>query len=131
MTHSGFALRKRVDDFSLQVSSELDDRFWFRLERRDEGDLITDFLLGSFPASQGGPLLVESYRLLALAPRPPLTFGDVLSGAKSDPSAVAAARERFAAAGVTLLSAFGLRPAGSRVRESRGKIEIVLDVERD
>ena len=122
-----FALESRVDGLSFQVSSRLDPRFWFRLVRRDDGDLISDFLLGSFVAGQAGPLLVECYRLLTLTPHPPLIFGDVLAGSKVDASAVEAAEARFIGAGSALLQAFDLVPTETRIEERDGKVDLVIE----
>ena len=61
-------MQTRLDDFSYQVSIAADPRFWFRLERTGDRDVITDFFLGSFPEESAGDLLAECYRVLGLTP---------------------------------------------------------------
>ena len=124
------AFQKRVDDCSYQVSTESDPKFWFRLVRESDHDIITDYFIGSFPKEQGGRLLVDCYRALGLVPREVVIFGDILLGGKpSDSRALDDAREKYAAFGQTLFSEFGSRVVNESLEKVMGKFNLVLIAE--
>jgi hypothetical protein len=85
----------RRDDFSAQVSCDHDPKFWFRLEVTQDGDKITDFLLGAFDPSLGGDLLAICYNKIAKLPQHCIVFGDFLPSGSSDPGTIEAAKARF------------------------------------
>ena len=88
------AFQKRIDDCSYQVSTESDPKFWFRLVRDGDQDVITDYLIGSFPKEHGGRLLVDCYRATWTHPQGVVIFGDILLGTQpSDSRALDDARE--------------------------------------
>jgi len=124
-------LQKRIDDFSYQVYTDTDRRFWFRLVRDGERDLITDFFLGSFPPDQSGTLLTECYRTLELVPGRRIVFKDILSSREPRPGLVETTRQIYTQAGADLLAAFGMPAAQYQVEELRGKVDLVLISERD
>jgi len=122
------ALQTRVDDFSYQVSTAADRRFWFRLEREEDRDIITDYFLGSFPRERAGSLLVECYRALGLTPRMAIVFRDILpsSRATADAGELAEARDLYTECGKALLTGFGARRIDERLEEEAGKYHLVL-----
>ena len=120
------AFKSRVDDFSYQVYSNADRRFWFRLVREPDQDIITDFLLGSFPRHRCGSLLAECYRSLDLAPRMTLLFRDLLSGKEVNAALLKEAEEMCAEAGKSLLVEFGAKNIDFHIQQSRGKFNLVL-----
>jgi hypothetical protein len=122
----GVVFESRVDDFSYQVYTNSDKRFWFRLVRERDRDLITDFFLGSFPPTESGALLERCYRTLALTPRKTLVFRDILSSKEVSPRMRKEAQEQYTEAGKTLLAAFGIANIDARVEESRGKLDLTL-----
>jgi hypothetical protein len=119
-------LRKKIDEFSYQIDTGSDTRFWFRLVRQPDRDLITDFFLGSFPDDDRGRLLIECYRVLDLAPRPVVVFNDVLAGRETSAEAVEQARAAVADAASSLFAEHGAIPAGVRVENAGGRINVVL-----
>jgi hypothetical protein len=121
------ALQVRIDGYSYQVSSSTDQRFWFRLIREQDRDIITDYFLGSFPWKYNGAILAECYKALGLTPRLTLEFRDVLSSmAASEPTALKEAMQLYKSAGDSLLAEFGLQPIDHQTEESRGKISLVI-----
>jgi hypothetical protein len=123
------SLQTRIDDFSYQISDAADPRFWFRLERRADHDVISDYFLGSHPNERGGDLLVECYRVLGLTPRKTIVFRDIVpsSSSAAHSQAVAAARDLYAACGKALLMRFGARRVQERFEEEEGgKYQLVL-----
>lgn len=123
-------LQKRVDDFSYQVYTDTDRRFWFRLVRDGDRDLITDFFLGSFRGDESGALLAACYRTLDLAPARTIIFRDILASREPRPGLVETARQLYTEAGAGLLAQFGIAAAQFRVEELRNKIDLVLISER-
>jgi hypothetical protein len=124
------AFQKRIDDYSYQVSTESDPRFWFRLVRESDRDVITDYFIGSFPKEHGGCLLRDCYRVLGLTPRRVVIFGDILSGRKpGDSRALDDARELYAAFGQALFSEFGARIVNESLEKAMGKFNLVLVAE--
>jgi hypothetical protein len=124
-------LQKRIDDFSYQVYTDTDRRFWFRLVRDGERDLITDFFLGSFAPDQSGALLTECYRTLELLPGRSIVFKDILSSREPKPGLVETARQVYTQAAADLLAAFGIPAAKLQVEELTGKVDLVLISDRD
>lgn len=122
------SLRTRIDDYSYQVSNTADPRFWFRLERMVDRDVITDYFLGAHPNEDGGILLVECYRVLGLTPRMAISFRDIVSSIDlaSDAHAVAEQRSLYAAWGRALLMQFGAARVREHFDESRGKYGLDL-----
>src|SRR4051794_823473 len=99
----------RVDQSSWQVSTSADKRFWFRLERQPDRDVITDYFLGSFPKERSGALLTECYRTLGLTPGTTIEFRDILSGRNpAEIDARAEAEALYATAGTFLFEEFGI-----------------------
>jgi hypothetical protein len=121
-------LQARVDDFSCQVSTPADPRFWFRLVRDDDRDIITDYFLGAFPKEKAGSLLVECYRVLELTPRMEVVFRDIVPSSRTaaDPQALAEMRDLYADCGKTLLTEFGARRVMESLQEEGGKYHLVL-----
>jgi hypothetical protein len=124
---SSIQLQSRLDEYSYQVFTAADHRFWFRLVREDDRDVITDFFLGSFPAEQGGNLLVGCYRTLGLTPKPTIVFRDILSGRDgSDVAVLSQANARFEVAGQSLLAQYGFETIDRRMQDLRGKVDLIL-----
>lgn len=125
-------LQTRVDGFSYQVSAIEDEKFWFRLERGVGRDVITDFFLGSFPATSADRLLVECYRALGLSPEPVLVFGDIVpAGALAGDGALERARRFYASCGEALLARHGYYCVEERLEVVRDKYNVVLQAIRD
>ena len=82
-TPGRLTLRTRIDDYSYQVSAEEDGRFWFRLEREDDRDIITDFFIGSAPEETAADLLADCYRTLGLTPAMVVVFRDILPAGRT------------------------------------------------
>lgn len=126
------AFQKRIDDYSYQVSTEADPRFWFRLVRENDRDIITDYFLGSFAKEDGGRLLSDCYRVLGLTPNNIVVFKDILSGANpADSKALDQARESYAAFGEALLNEFGSRVVDETLEKVLGKFNLVLTAQAD
>jgi hypothetical protein len=124
---AGVQLQSRLDEHSYQVFTTADPRFWFRLVREDDCDVITDYLLGSFPAEQDSSLLAGCYRALGLTPKPRIVFRDILSGRDaSDAAALSQARARFEAAGQSLLTQYGFETTDCRMEDLRGRVDLLL-----
>ncbi|MBV9770690.1 MAG: hypothetical protein JOZ32_14035 [Bryobacterales bacterium] len=120
-------LQSRVDGYSYQVYTDSDERFWFRLLREWDRDIITDYFLGSFPSECSGALLAECYKTLGFRPRTTIVFRDILSGTDpSDTTALKEARELYESAGESLLAQFGYRTTDSQTVETRGKINLLI-----
>jgi hypothetical protein len=120
-------LQSQVDGYSYQVFTNSDTRFWFRLVRERDRDIVTDYFLGSFPHKYGGALLGECYKTLGFKPRTTIVFRDILSGKDaSDTAAFEDARELYESAGESLLTQFGLRTIDRRTEEARGKVDLLI-----
>ena len=64
------SLRPRVDEFSLQIASDLDPKFWIRIETPLQSPAqISDFTRGEVDVSRACRALIFAFRLLD-APRP-------------------------------------------------------------
>jgi hypothetical protein len=122
-------LQTRSDDYSLQVSAVEDDRFWFRLERQEGRDLITDFFLGSLPEQSAGDLLADCFRVLDITPKPVVVFGNIVPsvGPASIDDAIERARDFYTACGKALLAGFGVAKCNERLAKERGKFNLVLE----
>jgi hypothetical protein len=120
-------LEKRIDDYSYQVYTTADNRFWFRLVRESDRDIITDYFIGSFPKESGGCLLADCYRVLGLTPKTVVVFRDILpSKDPNNAKALAEARDLYAASGKTLLTDFGARKVDERLEKEMDKYNLVL-----
>jgi hypothetical protein len=116
-----------IDDFSYQVSLRSDERFWFRLVREDNRDVITDFFLGALPKSNGGELLIGCYRLLGLVPKRRLVFTDITSGdPERDGEVYCQNEELYTCSGKLLLTSFGYTVNRVAIEEARGKFDLIL-----
>lgn len=126
-------LRTRIDDYSFQVSAVEDERFWFRLERHEGRDVITDFFLGALPEHDAGRLLADCYRALGMTPKPVVVFGDILPsrGPIRIDEALTAARDFYSASGKALLTGLGAGKVVGRLVQERGKFHLVMKVIRD
>jgi len=123
-------LHPTIGQFSWQVYTPTDHRFWFRLVREGDRDLITDFFLGAFPKDESGALLAACYRTLDLTPGRIIVFRDILSGRDPGPGLIEAARQFYTEAGSGLLTEFGRPGAEFQVEERRDKIDLALRPER-
>jgi hypothetical protein len=121
-------LRKRIDDYSYQVASDADPRFWFRLERKYDRDIITDYFLGSFPRERAAALLDDCYRVLGLSPRRTLVFRDILStkGPAASGQALDDARDLYLEVGTALLTGSGARRVSDRLEFNISKYDLIL-----
>jgi hypothetical protein len=126
-------LRTRIDDYSLQVSAAEDERFWFRLERHEDRDVITDFFPGSAPEPRAGLLLADCYRVLGITPKPVIVFRDILPSTRpvEIDDALTAARDFYTACGKSLLTHLGAGKVVGRLVKERDKYNLVLEVVRD
>lgn len=122
---TGVILQSRIDDFSYQVYTDSDNKFWFRLVRERDQDVITDFFIGSFARQQSGSLLAECYRVLDLAPKMTIVFRDILSG-RHDSTLLRDAEDLYSEAGKSLMAEFGARKVDCYTEQSRGKFNLVL-----
>jgi hypothetical protein len=125
LSTSAFQIRR--DDFSAQVSSDDDPKFWFRLEEAQGGDNITDFFLGAFDPSLGGELLAICYKKAEKIPHRCIVFKDFLSTGPSDPVAIETAKARIERYAKTMLAAYGRSVRGSHVVRRREKFDLVID----
>ena len=125
----GLVFEKTVDDYSYQVFTASDKRFWFRLERRADRDVITDFFLGSFPAGQSGQLLADCYWFLGLRPKPIVVFKDILSGNEAAGAALERASDLYRFCGSYLLRQFGASRIDDRITREREKWNLVLSAD--
>jgi hypothetical protein len=121
-------LQSRIDEFSFQVSTLSDPRFWMRLEREDDRDVITDYFLGSFPRDRAGALLADCYRVLGLAPKMVLVFRDILpsAGPTLVDQELDEARDLYSAAGKALLGDYGATWVDERLENNAGKFDLVI-----
>jgi hypothetical protein len=123
---TGAVFQSRVDDFSCQVYTSSDTRFWFRLVRERDQDIITDFFIGSFSREQSGLVLAECYRVLNLTPKMTIVFRDILSGKEVNPTLLTEAEDLYTRAGKSLLTEFGAKNVDCYTEQSRGKFNLVL-----
>jgi len=120
-------LQSQVDGYSYQVFTNSDTRFWFRLVRERDRDIVTDYFLGSFPHKYGGALLAECYKTLGFRPRTTIVFRDILCGRDaSDAAAFEEARELYESAGESLLTQYGLHTTDRRTEEALGKVDLLI-----
>jgi hypothetical protein len=126
---SKLTLRTRSDDYSYQVAAIEDERFWFRLERQDSRDVITDFFIGSSLEQSAGSLLVDCYRVLGIIPKTVVVFENILPSDVFIDNALALqeARDFYAKCGEALLATLGIRRIDKRLEEKRGKYNLVLE----
>jgi hypothetical protein len=126
------ALQTRIDAYSYQVSNAADPKFWFRIERTDNVDVITDYSLGTFPKERGGDLLAECYRVVGLTPRMTIVFRNIAPGnaIATDAQAVTEARNRYGDWGRALLIGLGADRVRESLEENRGKYDLRLTGER-
>jgi hypothetical protein len=120
------AFQSHIDDFSYQVYTESDKKFWFRLVREHDQDSITDFFLGSFPRHQAGLLLTMCYRILNLKPNMIIVFKDILSGQEVNEILLGEAEQLYIEAAKSLLAEFGARNVDCYTEQSRGKFNLVV-----
>jgi hypothetical protein len=123
---AGAIFQSQIDEFSYQVYTNSDSRFWFRLIRERDQDIITDFFMGSFPRAQCGLLLAECYRVLDLTPKMTVLFKDILSGKEVNSTLLGEAEELYSEAGKFLLTEFGAKKIDCYTEQSRGKFNLVL-----
>jgi hypothetical protein len=123
---TGAVFQRQIDEFSYQVYTNSDSRFWFRLIRERDQDIITDFFIGAFPKPQCGLLLAECYRVLDLTPKMTIVFKDLLSGKEVNSALLKEAEELYSEAGKSLLIEFGAKKIDSYTEQSRGKFNLVL-----
>ncbi|HWB11980.1 MAG TPA: hypothetical protein VG826_22335 [Pirellulales bacterium] len=125
-------LQSRIDDFSFQVSAESDTRFWFRLERQVDRDVITDFLSGSLAPIRAVSAFVSCYQHLGLAPRKVIVFKNILAPKLARNDGVTAARalydaQRFyAACGRAALLSLGELSVEETLERTRGKYDLIV-----
>ena len=120
-------LKTRVDGFSYQAFTAEDRRFWFRLERHGERDVVTDYHLGSFPREYAEELLAECYRVLGLTPGMVIVSRDLApEGGAVDPAGLEATRDLYASSGRGLLIAQGARAVVKSLELEHGKYNLVL-----
>jgi len=127
-------LRTRSDDYSLQVCATEDEKFWFRLERHEGRDVITDFFIGSSPEQSAGRLLSECYSVLGITPKPVIVFRNILPSSgplKIDDAPLAEARDFYTACGHALLTGVGAGKVVGRLVKERGKYNLVLEAIRE
>jgi hypothetical protein len=130
------AFRSRTDDFSHQISADNDKRFWFRVERHVDQDVITDFFLGSVPEEQASSVLLACYDHLAITPQLKVVFKDILPGQESEiatgrlTSEIDWAQHHFAVCGKRFLRRLGARSVEDSLRQSGGKVDLVLHADR-
>jgi hypothetical protein len=126
-------LHKRVDDLSYQVSAEQDHRFWFRLERHEDRDVVTDFLIGSTPEEEAGAALLACYELLGLAPKSVIVFRDILPARYADADRACLAKaldeiqDLYADCGRSVLTKFGASHIEERLERRREKYDLVVE----
>jgi hypothetical protein len=122
------ALRTRIDDYSYQVAADADPRFWFRLERESDRDVITDYFLGSFPRVRAADLLRDCYRVLGLSPRRTIAFTNILSSKlpSDHGQALYDARDLYLEAGTDLLIGSGAQRVSDRLEFDLGKYDLIL-----
>jgi hypothetical protein len=123
---TGAAFQSQVDDFSYQVYTDSDKRFWFRLVRERDQDIVTDFFVGAFSREQAGLLLAECYRILNLTPKMTIVFRDILSGKEVNLALLSEAEKLYSKAGESLLIEFGAKNVDCYTEQSRGKFNLVL-----
>jgi hypothetical protein len=123
-------LHKLIDDFSYQVYSDSDRRFWFRLVREPDCDIITDYLLGSFPRSDGAALLIQCYRTLGLTPARNLKFLDIVPEGGGASDSTDDAQRLYAEVGSALLTHSGASSVNIEVEESLGRMNLLVNSER-
>lgn len=127
-------LQTRSDDFSYQVSAENDQRFWFRLERKLNRDVITDFNPGSLHHDDAGAALTMCYEHLGLRPQQTVVFRDIMSSADANHSQPTFARplddvlDSYVGWGKALLNHFGNSDVDERVERRRQKLDLILRV---
>ncbi len=122
------SLRERSDEYSYQVVSDADPRFWFRLIREGDRDIITDYFLGSLPRQRATALLNDCYQVLDLSPRRTLVFRDILpsKGPPNGGRALYDARDLYLEAGTALLTGSGARRVSDRLEFDLGKHHLIL-----
>ena len=118
----------RVDEFSYQVSSRDDPRFWFRLIREGTRDVVTDFFLGEQPREEAGRLLVRCFEAHRLSPRAPLVFRDIVPSPKPDSEMLRQATRTYSLAGRHLLAELGIAAVEEHLEEVSGKLCLTLSV---
>lgn len=121
-------LQKTTDDFSYQVSAQDDRRFWFRLERQPDRDIITDYFVGSLPHEEAVSLFTECYRLLGLAPQNVIVFRDILPTRKLKDvfAELGQARDLYGACGKTTLTSFGAGRVKEKLQKEPDRYNLVL-----
>jgi hypothetical protein len=118
---------RTVDEFSHQVWTSSDNRFWFRLVREGDRDVVTDYLIGGFSRQEAGALLVGCYAFLGLVPQSLVVFTNIAPAATSEaPEILDQARELYEAAGRTLLSEFGANAIETQVEWRDGKCNVLV-----
>ena len=122
----GAVFQSRIDEFSYQIYTTEDRKFWFRLVRERDQDIVTDFFVGSFSREQSGLLLAECYRVLDLTPKMTIVFRDILSGKEVNPALLSGAEELYSKAGKSLMMEFGAKNVDTYTEQSRGKFNLVL-----
>jgi hypothetical protein len=124
-------LQATADQFSYKVSAPADRFFWFRLEREQDRDVITDYFLGGFDEEIAGRLLIECYGALGLIPAVKIIFRDILpSREPAGASALEKARSFYTACGKELLIAFGATHVDERLESDHDKRNLVLVARR-
>lgn len=125
-------LHSRIDEFSYQVSAENDRMFWFRLERRPDRDVITDFSVGTVARLRAASALRLCYSHLGLAPRQVIVFQDILACKTASEDEAAAskalrnARRLYGACGRAALISAGVIKVEESLQRREGKYDLVL-----
>ncbi|HVX15600.1 MAG TPA: hypothetical protein VHC22_30720 [Pirellulales bacterium] len=126
-------LQSTTDDFSYQVSAENDDRFWFRLERHADRDVVTDYCLGSVENDRAASVLLNCYQHLGLVPRKVIVFSDILASKSSvrDLAITAGSfllrvQRLYGACGRAALQSSGCSEVEESLERTRGKYDLIL-----
>lgn len=115
----------RRDAFSAQVSYEGDGRFWFRLERSEGEDRITDFFPGRFDPARSGEVLALCYRALGTAPQGRIVFLDIAS--RAEPGARLTAAAEMLDHARDFMQRVGRLVRSAQLRQRDGKVDAVVE----
>jgi hypothetical protein len=127
--HSG--LRVRRDDFSVQVSCDDDQKFWFRLESTDGADLVTDFTIGSFDSKLGGDLLAMCFDKIGRPPLSRLVFVDIVPSQRGDPIKIAEAQSCLEEYAAVTFARHNRSIKLARIEARQAKLDLIIETEPD
>jgi hypothetical protein len=119
------------DDYCVRVESDIDPRYWVRIERGDGEDLVvTDFTAGGRPDAELRQGLVMGIEALQPGPFDRMVFRDLIPAGHQSaqfPRKVVEAFDQVKRLAATVADATGREVGQATMEPRRGKLDAIVD----